>query len=134
MKRIIEFPWKSRDKEFLTNWRERSFRIHNAVKEIQKINRKKNWSKQAREIEKLSFDFFGPGSLATIRLFDEYLRVNWSERKGDPFLQIRISLNFLMLNSIQFLDFLEIILNYSLRYIYTSIRNHDLSKGSNKKS
>ena len=41
-----------------------------------KIHRKKkkeeNWAKQAREKEKLSFDFFGPGSLVTIRLFDEY--------------------------------------------------------------
>ena len=34
--------------------------------------KKENWAKQAREKEKLSFDFFGPGSLVTIRLFDEY--------------------------------------------------------------
>ena len=41
MKRIIEFPWRSRDKEFLSIWRERSFRIYNAVKEIQKFMGKK---------------------------------------------------------------------------------------------
>ena len=41
MKRIIELPWRSRDKEFLSIWRERSFRIYNAVKEIQKFMGKK---------------------------------------------------------------------------------------------
>ena len=74
-KRIIEFPWRSRGKEFLSIWRERSFRIYNAIKEIQKFMRKRkkeNWAKQAKEKENLSFDFFGPGSLTTIRLFDEY--------------------------------------------------------------
>ena len=36
--------------------------------------KKENWAKQAREKEKLSFDFFGPASLTTIRLFDEYFK------------------------------------------------------------
>ena len=40
-KRIIEFPWRSRGKEFLSTWRERSFRLYNAVKEIQKFMRKR---------------------------------------------------------------------------------------------
>ena len=39
-KRIIEFPWRSRGKEF-SIWRERSFRLYNAVKEIQKFMRKR---------------------------------------------------------------------------------------------
>ena len=74
-KRIIEFPWRSRGKEFLSIWRERSFRPYNAEKEIPKIyeeKKKENWAKQTKEKENLSFDFFGPGSLTTIRLFDEY--------------------------------------------------------------
>ena len=44
MKRIIQFPSKSRDKGSLSNWRERSSWIYNAIKEIQKFigkNRKK---------------------------------------------------------------------------------------------
>ena len=40
-KHIIEFQWRSRGKEFLSIWRERSFRIYNAVKEIQKFMRKR---------------------------------------------------------------------------------------------
>ena len=74
-KRIVEFPWRSRGKEFLSIWRERSFRIYNAVKEIQKFmrkRRKKIGQSKLRKKENLSFDFFGPGSLTTIRLFDEY--------------------------------------------------------------
>ena len=39
-KRIIEFPWRSRGEEF-SIWRERSFRLYNAVKEIQKFMRKR---------------------------------------------------------------------------------------------
>ena len=52
MKRIIEFPWRSRDKEFLSIWRERSFRIYNAVKEIQKFMGKKTKKIEQSKLEK----------------------------------------------------------------------------------
>ena len=69
MKRTIEFPSKSRDKEVLPNSQEGVIPNLQCNKRNPKIHQKKqkgNWAKPAKEKEKLSFDFFGPGSLATI--------------------------------------------------------------------